>query len=161
VAEGPEGYYIQPLPSTPDGSISVGFEDDIVSEISGQVAFYYPVGTMVEQLGGPEGIYTLKARAPVSSCEEWTALAPTTATGGSYPAYILSPSKGLAFLVLVPWSGSGLICPEMKVTAFCYYSPLLMRVALEKNRLADRCPIVPKNITEQDLKPWHGFGSGY
>lgn len=99
-------------------------ENETVRVISGQVTFYYPVGTMIEQFGEPEGLYVVKGGTAKGSCEEWEPPDPPTAPVMSDPVYVLYPSQGLAFLVLVPLSGLGLICPEMKVTAFCYYSPL-------------------------------------
>ena len=73
----------------------------------------------------------------------------------------LDLNQGLAFLILVPGSGLGLICPEMKVTVFCYYAPLSMEAALADDYLANLCSIVPKSSAPVDLVEWQGFGPGY
>jgi hypothetical protein len=161
IEEGPKGYAIQPLPGTPSGSIGLLFENDVVSDISGSVTFYYPVGTMIEQFGEPEGLYVPKGNTSKGSCEEWEPPDPPLAPVRSVPIYVTYPNQGLAFVVLVPESGLGLICPEMKVTAFCYYPPLSMQEALKDDYLASLCSIVPKNSETVDLAKWHGFGSGY
>ena len=161
VEEGPKGYYIQPLPTTPSGSVSIGLESDVINKISGQVTFYYPTGTMVKQFGEPEALYTIQGGVTEDSCARWKPPDPPTAPVMSEPIYVLYPNQGLAFLALAPLDGSGLICPEMKVTAFCYYAPLSMQEALKDDYLATLCGIVPKSSEPVDPVKWHGFGSGY
>lgn len=161
ISEGPGGYSIQPLPSAPDGSVLVSFYKEILKMVNGTILFYYPIGTVIEQFGEPEGLSVVKGNISKGSCDEWEPPDPPTAPVMSYAVPILYPRQGLAFLVLVPSSGLGLICPEMKVSAFCYYAPLPMREALNNDHLGNLCTIVPKGITEQDLVKWHGFGPGY
>jgi len=79
----------------------------------------------------------------------------------SSPVHLLYPNQGLWFLTLVPLSGLGCICPEMKVVSFCYYAPISMQEALDNNYLANLCTDVLTGITEEDLAEWHGFGGGY
>lgn len=158
VSEGPGGYSIDPLLSTPEGSILVSFEHDILIVVNGSIIFSYTVGTMVEQFGEPERLNAKLDGKLRGSCNEWV---PPEAPTMSYSVLILYPEKGLAFLLLVPANGVGLICPEMRITAFCYYAPLSMLEALRDNQLASLCSLVPENLTQQDLKKWHGFGGGY
>ena len=65
------------------------------------------------------------------------------------------------FLALVPVSGMGCICPEMEVTAFCYYAPMSMQEALTEGLLAGLCASTLTDVTQEDLLEWHGFGGGY
>ncbi len=160
MAEGPKGYVIQPLPHTPSGSVSVRLENDVVTEISGQVTFYYPIGTMVEQFGEPEALYIIQGGVTEGSCDRWKPPVPPTAPVRSEPIDVIYPNQGLAFFALVPLDGNGLICPEMKVTGFCYYAPLSMQEALKDDHLATLCE-VPKSSESFDFVKWHGFGSGY
>ncbi len=158
------GYSISPSPLTSQGTIHITIEDDIVTRIrcSSPLLFYYPVGTLIEQSGIPEGLYLVsKGSARCSSCEGWEPPEPPTAPVRSFPVHLLYPSQGLWFLMLVPMSGGGCICPEMKVTAFCYYPPVSMQEALSNNYLAGLCTSVLDEITGEDLDEWHGFGGGY
>jgi len=79
----------------------------------------------------------------------------------SYPVHLLYPGQGLWFMVLVPESGIGCICPEMKVASFCYYTPVSLHEALQDNYLAELCTSSLNGVTEEDLVEWHGFGGGY
>jgi len=156
------GYHIYPSPFTTHGSIHVNMNDGIVAKINGSILFYYPVGTLIEQFGGPEGLYLVSKGGTVcSSCEEWKPPEPPTAPVMSSPVHLLYPNQGLWFLTLVPLSGLGCICPEMKVVSFCYYAPISMQEALDNNYLANLCTDVLTGITEEDLAEWHGFGGGY
>jgi hypothetical protein len=154
-----DGYIIQPLPVF-EGSVFVIIEDDTVQEISGRTLFYYPVGTLVEQFGSPEGIY-LKSKGGECSCEIWKPSKDPLAPGmGDTVVDLLYPQKGLAFSIVVPNSGLGCICPEMNVDGFCYYPPVTMQKMLTDNKLSHFCKSnFPDHI--EDLVEWHGFGGGY
>ncbi len=158
----PGGYFIYPSPFTIHGSIHVAMNDnDIVAAISGTTLFYYPIGTLIEQFGNPEGLYVVSRGSVVCfSCEEWEHPEPPDASVMSSPVHILYPSQGLWFVALVPLSGLGCICPEMKVVSFCYYSPRSMREALSDEYLTTLF-VALKGATEEDLTEWHGFGGGY
>lgn len=158
------GYSISPSPFTSHGTIHVVIDDDTVTKIRGTtLLFYYPVGTLVEQFGDPEGLYVVAQGGTIcSSCEGWEPpYHPSTSDEMSSPVHLLYPSQGLWFLALVPTSGQGCICPKMKVVAFCYYSPRSMQEALSDNYLADLCAGTLTGVTEEDLVEWHGFGGGY
>ena len=156
------GYHIYPSAFTTHGSIHVNMNDGIVAKINGTTLFYYTVGTLVEQFGAPERIYLVsKGGIVCSSCEEWEPSEPPTAPVMSSPVHLLYPNQGLWFLILVPLSGLGCICPEMKVVTFCYYAPVSMPEALNDNYLADLCAGTLIGVTEEDLVEWHGFGGGY
>ena len=148
INEGSTWFIVYPLPSSGRGAVFGHFEDNILQRISGSVEFYYPVGTLVEQFGGPEGIDLGSSATVCSSCEEWE---PPTTPVMSVPVRLLYPNQGLWFLMLVPLSGLGCICPEMKVTSFRYYAPTSMQEALAEF----------DEVTEEDLVEWHGFGGGY
>ena len=154
INEGSTWFIVYPLPSSGRGAVFGHFEDNILQRISGSVEFYYPVGTLVEQFGGPEGIYLGSSATVCSSCEEWEPPEPPTAPVMSVPTQLLYPNQGLWFLMLVPLSGLGCICPEMKVTSFRYYAPTSMQEALAEFAEFDE-------VTEEDLVEWHGFGGGY
>lgn len=150
--------------STGQGTVDVIMDDsgDTVTTIkSPTLLSYYPVGTLIEQSGGPEGIYLVSSAAVCSSCEEWSPPDPPDAPVMSVPVHLLYPSQGLWFLALIPLDGLGCICPEMKVVSFCYYAPVSMQEALKDNYLADLCVGTLAGVTEDDLVEWHGFGSGY
>lgn len=164
IAGGPKGYYIQPLPDTPSGSVSIGFENDVINSISGEVTFYYPIGTLIKQFGNPEATYSpgRNQGAIERSCKDWEPPDYSAAPVQSVPVHILYPQQGLYFFALVPTSGLGLICPEMKVVSFCYYPPLSLPEALNNDYLVNLCGLDGlKGVTEQDLVKWHGYGSGY
>jgi hypothetical protein len=156
------GYSISPSPFISHGTIHVTIEDDIVTKIrSTTLLFYYPVGSIVEQFGAPEGLYPLdKGSTICSSCEEWEPPEPPDAPVESSPVHLLYPNQGLWFLALVPVSGLGCICPEMPVATFCYYSPRSMREALSDEYLTTLF-VALEGATEEDLVEWHGFGGGY
>ncbi|MCP4539891.1 MAG: hypothetical protein GY832_22355 [Chloroflexi bacterium] len=158
IDEGPTWFIVYPLPSTRGGVFGL-FENNVLERIDGNIEFYYSIGTLVEQFGNPERLYIVsKGGTGCSSCDEWE---PPTAPVMNSPIHLLYPSQGLWFLMLVPMSGPGCICPEMKVTAFCYYPPVSMQEALSNNYLAGLCTSVLDGITEQDMSEWHGFGGGY
>jgi hypothetical protein len=142
------------------GTIYLHFRNNVLQKIDGRVEFYYSLGNLVEQFGGPEGIW-LSEGGPCSSCEGWKPPEPLGAPVQSLSTHLLYPSQGLWFLVLVPVDGTGCLCPEMKVAAFCYYAPLSMHEALTDNYLANLCSSSLKGVTEEDLVEWHGFGGGY
>jgi len=155
------GYHIFPSLFTMQGSIHVIMDGDIVKKIYGTTLFYYPIGNLVEQFGGPEGIYLVSSGTVCSSCEEWSPPDPPDAPVMSVPVHLLYPSQGLWFLALIPLDGLGCICPEMKVVSFCYYAPVSMQEALNDNYLADLCAGTLAGVTEDNLVEWHGFGGGY
>jgi|WetSurMetagenome_2_1015567.scaffolds.fasta_scaffold09299_7 hypothetical protein len=164
IEEGPKGYAIQPLPDTPSGSIGLLFENDVVSKIAGGVAFYYPIGNMIKQLGVPEATYRAGRNqgAKERTCTDWEPPDYSASPVQSVPVQLLYPQQGLYFLALVPISGFGLICPEMKIVSFCYYPPLSLQDALNNNYLANLCGLDGlKGVAEEDLVKWHGYGSGY
>ncbi len=160
------GFGVQPsaLPS-PGGVVLGSFEHDVLTRIRSTVNFYYPIGTLIKQLGEPEVIHTRVGGNPGAkrySCAGWTPPDYSAAPVPSFPADVLYPQQGLYFLVLVPDSKAGYICPEMKIVAFCYYPPLSLQEALNKDYVANLCNIdALKGLTEQKLVKWHGFGSGY
>jgi hypothetical protein len=159
IDKGSWGYSISPLPSSYEGSIQVYFKDDIVNTISGQIRFYYSAETMVKQFGEPEGLYIRESRMTQSSCTDWNPPeSPMAPVQGSLVS-VIYPNQGVAFYILVP--EADLICPEMKVTAFCYYAPISMEAALTDEYLANLCSIVPKPSSRIELVKWHGFGGGY
>ncbi len=148
----PWQYDVYPLPATSAGVIHVTIEDGTVTRIVGTLLFYYPVGTLIEQFGSPEELYLItKGGTACSSCDEWEPTEPTDMPVMSVPARLLYPSQGLGFSILIPLSGLGCICPEMKVVGFRYYAPTSMREAIAE---FDR-------VTEEDLVEWHGFEGGY
>jgi hypothetical protein len=158
IHEGPAGYSIDPLPSTLEGSIGVDFKDDRVNIIDGTIIFDFSAGKMIDQFGEPEGLYIVtKSRMTKETCETWKS---PESHPMSSPVHVLYPKQGLWFLVLVPLNGLGLICPEMKVTAFGYYSPRSISEMLVDKDLTDLI-VALQGAKEQDLAKWHGFGSGY
>lgn len=155
------GYYIQPSLLSPDSSILISMKSDIVETIDGAIDFDYSVGTLIDLLGKPEGIYPAGGGnfAAGHSCDEWQP--PQEATMNT-PVHILYPQQGLYFLMLEPMNNMGFICPEMKVTSYCFFVPLSMPEALNNNYLANLCGVEGlKGVTEQDILKWRGFGSGY
>jgi hypothetical protein len=153
------GYSISPSSFTSHGTIDVTMENDVVATIgTSTLSFYYPIGSLVEQFGAPERLYLVSRGATVcSSCEDWEPGKPVP----SIPVHLLYPNQGLWFLALIPESGLGCICPEMKVTSFCYYAPITLQDAFTDNYLADLCSSSLKNVAQNDLVEWHGFGGGY
>lgn len=151
------GYHVFPSPSTSHGRIDVVIEDNIVTQINGStLLFYYSVGNLVEQLGPPENLYPTSRMTVERTCEEWE---PPNEPMQNVPVHLLYPSRGLWFLALVPFNGSGLVCPEMKVTTFSYYAPYSITEVLEgKHPLGIYTAL--ESATEQDVLDWHGFG-GY
>lgn len=157
ISEGPGGYSINPLPSTVEGSIGVDVKNGLVNIINGRIIFDYSVGQMLEQFGEPEWLYIVGSGKRLQSCEGWQ---PPEVSMPSEPVHVLYPKQGLWFLVLVPENGLGLICPEMRVTAFTYYSPRSVQEVLTDNDLTTLL-VALQGVTEQDLVKWHGFGPGY
>ncbi len=153
------GYSISPSPFTSHGTIHVTIENNVVTKIhSTTLLFYYPIESMVDQFGAPEGLYLVHRGSTIcSSCEEWE---PPTELEMSSPIHLLYPGQGLWFLALVPMSGEGCICPEMEVVSFCYYSPRSLQEALNDEYLTTLF-VALKGATEEDLVEWHGFGGGY
>lgn len=127
----PCGYSIEP------GSIRVTMENEVVSAINGQVTFYYPVGTMIEQFGEPEALYVVSPshNTATGSCDEWEPPSP-----GAHilrtPIHVLYPTQDLWFMLLVPVNGLGLICPEMRISAYTYYPGQTVEEALNSDALA-------------------------
>jgi hypothetical protein len=153
IDEGPGGYVVEPSPSPYVGTILVGFEEGLVSKISGQIAFGYSVGQMLEQFGEPEWVYVVTSGKRQRTCTDWQQV--PRGSLPSSPVHVYYPKHGLWFMVLVPENGLGLICPEMNVAGFTYYSPRsTFEVLSDKN-------LVTVPIAEQDLEKWHGFGGGY
>ncbi len=158
------GFGVMPSPwpcdQAPD--ILVTCDDDVIDAIRGPIGFYYPVGTLVEKFGSPERLYHEAPGATIcSSCEEGKRLEPPSEIVPSSSVGLFYPSQGLLFWMLVPDLESGCICPEMKVTAFCYYAPISMQQALTDDCLLKLCSSPRREITENDLIEWHGFGGGY
>jgi hypothetical protein len=152
------GYSISPSPFTSHGTIDVIFEGDTVAKISGStLLFYHPIGSLIEQFGSPEGLYLVSGGGPCSSCQGW---ALPDSPVQSVPVHLLYPSQGLWFLALVPYTGLGCLCPEMRVVAFCYYSPRSMKEALSDDYLTTVF-VALKGVAEEALTEWHGFGGGY
>ncbi len=68
----------------------------------------------------------------------------------------------MVFWAHAPFSEWGLVCPDMKIVAFCYYTPLPMPKTLIGDYIAGRCGYKTLgDVNEKDLIKWHGFGSGY
>lgn len=153
------GYSISPSPFTSHGTIDVVFKGDIVAEIRGStLLFYYSIGSLVEQFGSPEGLYLVSGGGgSCSSCQGW-ALPDNPVQ--NVPVHLLYPSQGLWFLALVPYTGLGCLCPEMRVIAFCYYSPRSMIQALSDEDLITLSAAL-EGVHEEGLTEWHGFGGGY
>ena len=75
---------------------------------------------------------------------------------------ILYPSRGLIFTTSAPITALGLICPEMEIKAFCYYTPLPIQESLKDDYVAKQCGFEGlKGVTEEDLIEWRGFRSIY
>lgn len=155
----PWQYEVHLSPFTIYGATHVTMDVDtgMVTRIYGPTLFYHPVGTLVEQFGGPEWLWTYQSEW-CSSCEEWE---PPDEPTMSLSAHLLYPSQGLWFLVRVPESGVGCICPEMEVAAFCYYAPITLQEALTDDYLAGLCSSSLEGVAQDDLVEWHGFGGGY
>ncbi len=155
------GYSVYPLPGT-RGSIIVGLVDDIVTEIIGGVNFDYTIGSVIEQFGPPEWLYLeTKSDSADLSCETWELSDSPYNVAIASPVYVLYPSQGLFFSMMIPWNGIGRLCPEMRMNSFCYYAPLSIAEALDDNYLAGLCNENLKGVVEEDLVRWHGFGGGY
>jgi hypothetical protein len=154
------GYSVSPSPYTGHGTVDIEIEDDVVTMISSApLLFHYPVESLIEQFGEPEGLYLAYGGGSTtcSTCEMWE---PPMEWGMSYPVHILYPNQGLWFLMLVPASGMGCICPEMEVSIFCYYAPRSMQDALNDDDLTTLFGAL-RGASEADLVEWHGFGGGY
>jgi hypothetical protein len=152
-AVGLRGYNITPSTSPYVGTIGIRLENEVVNRISGQVAFDYSVEQMLEQFGEPEWLYVVTGSPQTRTCSEWQPVAKGSLP--SSPVDVYYPEQGLWFEMLVPENGFGLICPEMQITGFVYYSPRSISAALNDEDVA----ITTAN--EQDLEKWHGFGGGY
>ncbi len=142
--------------------VFVSFEDDVLRSIEGNVNFYYPLKSLIEQFNPPEGLYLIDQDTESisqQSCQEWTPPEPVDSPVMSDPVHLLYPELGAHFIMLQPIIGGEFICPEMRVVHFCYYEPLSMSEVLQDNFLSDLCG-VPKP-TERELIKWHGFGDGY
>ncbi len=153
------GYSVSPSPFTGQGTIYLTIENNVVTKIrSSTLLFYYPIETLIEQFGEPEGLYLVhKGSTICSSCEEWE---PLPEWEMSLPIHLLYPDQGLWFLALAPVSAGGCICPRMEVASFCYFSPRSMQEALNDEYLTTLF-VALKGATEEDLVEWHGFGGGY
>jgi hypothetical protein len=150
---GSGGYFIMPSTSPYVGTILVAFENEVVNRISGEIAFDYSVEQMLEQFGAPEWLYVVTGSPQKRTCADWRPVPKGSLP--SSPVHVYYPKQGLWFQVLVPENGLGLICPEMQVTGFVYYSPRSISAALNDE------DVVITTANEQDLEKWHGFGGGY
>lgn len=152
------GYDIRPSPYTHMGSIQMTISNDTVRRIYGTIRFDYSVGKLTEQFGDPEWLYVVNGVGKAQrSCADWQA---PNIPVPSAPVHVLYPQQGLWFLILVPENGLGLICPEMKVTAFAYYPPRSIGEVLTDKDLTTLI-VALSGVKEQDLTKWHGFGGGY
>jgi hypothetical protein len=161
VSSGPRGFTVVPQRSGP--RVLGLYEGDVLQVMFGGVHSRYTLGQVVEQFGRPEGFYMfggqVSARPRDISCEGWRPS--DQPQGGAFPFDVLYPSRGLQFMVLRDFNAAGLICPEMRVVAFCYYAPVSMHEALTDNYLADLCRVNLRldGVTEADLIEWRDFGA--
>lgn len=163
IDEGPTWFIVYPVQGM-RGAVYGHFENNVLQRINGRVEFYYPVGSLVEQFGAPEGVYLIgKGSTICSSCEEWEPPEPPGVPVEGSGAILFYPGQGLRFSMLIPTCGLGCICPEMPVVAFWYYSPRSMQEALDDyNRyLTEAYPGAGLTVASEDLIEWHGFGGGY
>jgi len=160
VKGGHRGYSIYPLP-TISGSIHIQMENDTATRVYGNLLFDYDIGALVELLGSePEWLYVVIEGGGCTSCEGYT-LELDKGDHFHSPIHLLYPNQGLWFLVLQPFGAIGCICPEMRITSFCYYTPMSIEEALDEDRLVNLCPVSTRSLTKEDLTEWHGFGGGY
>ncbi|MEJ5312463.1 MAG: hypothetical protein WHX52_22080 [Anaerolineae bacterium] len=158
VKGGHRGYSIYPLP-TISGSIHIQMENDIATRVYGNLLFDYDVGALVELLGSePEWVYVVNKGGRCVSCKDWPP-GPYSDEIYTSPVHLLYPNQGLWFFAGTPWNGC--ICPEMRITSFCYYIPMSIEEALDEDRLVNLCPVSTRSLTKEDLTEWHGFGGGY
>lgn len=154
------GFAAYPSPYTMQGTVGVYVENGVVSYTLGNLLFDYSVGEMVRHLGEPESLYLVYrgGQPHKASCAEHD----FKAAIHKGAVVILYPSQGMVFLTSVPYEALGLVCPEMKILAFCYYTPLPVQETLKGDYLADICGLEAlRGVTEKDLVKWHGFGAGY
>ena len=154
------GFTAYPSPATIRGAISVYAENSVVSYTFGSLLFDYTVSELVHQIGEPENLYPIYRvkQSPKASCAEQN----VERTAFDAPMIILYPSRGMIFTTSAPITALGLICPEMEIMGFCYYTPLPIQEALKDDYVAKLCGFDGlKGVTEEDLIKWHGFGSGY
>lgn len=153
------GFFARPSLLTNQGTVGVYVDNGIVHHIFGNLLFDYSVRELVDQIGEPDNLYFVYRGQPLKpSCSERDFKGPIQ----SAPVVILYPSRGMVFLISAPFTAVGLICPEMKILAFCYYTPLPIQEALKDDNVSNQCGIEAlRGITEKDLVKWHGFGSGY
>jgi hypothetical protein len=141
-------------------AVSGLLEEDTVVRVLGAVEFYYPVETLVESFGAPEGVTPISGGSSCSSCEELEPPEyPQWGTRHNRIVGFLYPTQGLCFIVLA--DSRGCICPWMPATIFCYYAPMTIEDAFAGNRLDDLCITPPGDFAQEDLVEWHGFGGGY
>lgn len=91
-----ELYHIEP------GSMIITIKDNSVERILGQVTFYYPVETMIEQFGEPEGLYIVRGSVPQGTCDEWKSPDPLMAPVGDIQCLHYILTKGSHFLSSYP-----------------------------------------------------------
>jgi hypothetical protein len=154
------GFSAYPSPVTIDGSIHVYVESGVVSYTFGNLLFDYSIGELVHQVGEPENLYSIYRvkQAPTTSCAEQD----FEHAASTAPVVILHPTRGMIFTTSAPITALGLICPEMEINAFCYYTPLPIQEALKDDYVAKQCGFEGlKSVTEEDLIEWRGFGSIY
>jgi hypothetical protein len=153
------GFSAYPL-DTISGSIHVHVESGVVSYTFGALAFDYSVGELVRRVGEPESLYSIYRvkQSPKTSCAEQN----FEQAASSAPMVILYPSRGMIFTTSAPITALGLICSEMKVKGFCYYTPLLIQEALKDDYVAKLCGFDGLNgVTEKDLIKWPGLDVPY
>lgn len=146
-----ENYHIR-TSSTSEGSHGIVYvlvDDGIVTSIRSNVAFDYYANTLVEQVGEPEAIYRPGGRGACHGCEGEDPL--------GFATHLLYPSKGLWFMAL---PSQGCICPETRVTAFCYYAPMSLEDVMKDDYLTRLCGVQLHGVRE-DLLEWSGFGKPY
>jgi hypothetical protein len=156
------GYTIRPSPDSIHGTIFIKMKEGVVDRIMGNVLFDLPIGILIRRIGEPEALYVMGG-GKCNSCEEGSygngnlTASELEGHGWHNPVHLLYPTQGMWFLMLS--DRGGCICPEMKVVAFCYYTPLTVEEALE--HLEDLCGAGLYNVRQERLIKWHGFGGGY
>jgi len=156
------GYTIRPSPDSIHGTIFIKIKDGMVDRIMGNVLFDLPVGILIKRIGEPEALYVVGG-GKCDSCEggfsgNSNPIASELEENGRHnPVHLLYPTQGMWFLMLS--DRGGCICPEMKVVAFCYYTPLTIEEAL--GHLEALCGAGLYNVRQERLTQWHGFGGGY
>ncbi len=137
-------------------------DNDTVDHIEGHLYFDYTLNKMIEQFGPPESVRLHSSYATCSSCDMWTPWNPSLEFDWTVFEYFLYPEQGLLFWGWIHSSGTGCLCPEMKIDNFCYGEPQSMGRTLSDNYLADLClPPVVKEVPGIGVSEWHGFGGGY